>query len=568
MVFNLNDIQSVKFIYPVGWNHLSSSCYKLNYRMDVALTAITRSWNMIVHMRFQYIVVTALFLLLASCTPAHHQELDADYREHDIASLQTLMQRGELNSEKLTRYYLGRIESIDRNGPALNSIIEVNPQAIEIAIALDAERQATGPRGSMHGIPVILKANIDTGDEMETTAGSLALKGHRPSEDAFVVSRLRAAGAVILGKANLSEWANFRSTNSSSGWSSIGGQTKNPYDLLRNPCGSSSGSAVSVAASLTSVAIGTETNGSIVCPASVNGIVGIKPSLGLISRSGIIPIAYSQDTAGPMGRTVRDAAILLNAMVGADSADPLADMFPQTLPDFAKNLSKDALKGKRIGVYRGHNGADNDARVETIVANTIATLKSLGAEVIDPVEIDTEGMGDASGVVLYYEFKTDLNKYLQSSGAPIDSLAEIIAFNESNAEKVMPFFGQERMLRAQSQGPLTDTEYLEALVLSKKISQNAIDNALKNHKLDALIAPTRGPAWMTDNVSGDHSSGISSSSLAAVSGYASITLPAGNVLGLPIGISFIGAEFSDAKLIQLAYAFEQASNARIPPLAD
>ena len=527
---------------------------------------------MTIYKCFQPFMITVLCFLLAACASdserLDHLATDADYREYDIESLQVLMQQDALSSRQLTRYYLDRIESIDKNGPALNAIIEINSQAIEIAAALDAERQATGPRGLMHGIPVILKANIDTGDEMETTAGSLALKGHRPSEDAFVVSRLRAAGAVILGKANLSEWANFRSTNSSSGWSSIGGQTKNPYDQLRNPCGSSSGSAVSVAASLTSVAVGTETNGSIVCPASVNGIVGIKPSLGLISRSGIIPIAHSQDTAGPMGRTVRDAAILLNAMVGADSADPLADRFPETLPDFAENLSKDALKGKRIGVYRGHSGAGNDARVEAIVADTIATLKSLGAEVIDPVEIDTEGMGDASGVVLYYEFKTDLNKYLQSSGAPIDSLADIIAFNESHAETVMPFFAQERMLRAQSQGPLTDTEYLEALVLSKKISQNAINNALKNHKLDALIAPTRGPAWMTDNVSGDHSSGISSSSLAAVSGYASITLPAGNILGLPIGISFIGAEFSDAKLIQLAYALEQASNARTPPLAD
>ena len=527
---------------------------------------------MTVYRCFQFFVMTVLFFLLAACSSGshsiEHQATRVDYREYDIATLQTLMQQGELSATQLTRYYLDRIESIDKNGPALNAIIEINPQAIEIAAALDAERQASGPRGSMHGIPVILKANIDTADEMETTAGSLALKGHRPSADAFVVSRLRAAGAVILGKANLSEWANFRSTHSSSGWSSIGGQTKNPYDLLRNPCGSSSGSAVAVAASLTSVAVGTETNGSVVCPASVNGIVGIKPSLGLISRSGIIPIAHSQDTAGPMGRTVRDAAILLNAMVGADPADPLADKFPNPLPDFAEGLSKDALKGKRIGVYRGHSGAGNDARVEAIVANTIATLKSFGAEVVDPVEIDTEGMGDASGVVLYYEFKTDLNTYLQSSGAPIGSLADIIEFNEKNAEIVMPFFGQERMLRAQSQGPLTDASYLEALAASKQISQNAIDNALKTHKLDALIAPTRGPAWMTDNVSGDHSSGISSSSLAAVSGYASITLPAGNVLGLPIGISFIGAEFSDAKLIQLAYAFEQAANARIPPLAD
>jgi len=503
--------------------------------------------------------------LLFGCTADNDR---ADYWEHDITTLQALMQQGELSSRQLTQYYLDRIDAIDRNGPKLNSIIEINPQAIEIAAALDAERQVSGPRGPMHGIPVVLKANIDTADDMETTAGSMAMTGHRPPADAFVVERLRAAGAVILAKANLSEWANFRSTNSSSGWSSIGGQTKNPYDTMRNPCGSSSGSAVSVAASLTSVAVGTETNGSIVCPSSVNGIVGIKPTLGLVSRSGIIPIAHSQDTAGPMGRTVEDAAILLTAMVGADPADPLADSFPGSVPDYAGNLTKDALKRARIGVYRGHGGAGADARVERIVADTIATLRSLGAEIVDPVEIDTEGMSEAQREVLYYEFRTDLNKYLESSSAPMKRMADIIQFNDSHAETVMPFFGQERMLTAQSKGPLSDPEYLGALATSKRIAQTGINMALGKHNLDALIAPTRGPAWMTDNVSGDHSSGISSSSLAAVSGYASITLPAGDVLGLPIGISFIGAEFSDAVLIQFAYALEQAGYARKPPLAD
>ena len=507
-------------------------------------------------------------VLLFSSALQSQQSNNVNYREYDIESLQALMQAGDLSSVQLVQFYLDRIEAIDRQGPKLNSIIEINPEAIEIAKALDAERQKSGPRGPMHGIPVVLKANIDTDDQMETTAGSLALKGHHPPADAFVVTKLREAGAVILGKANLSEWANFRSNHSSSGWSSIGGQTNNPYGLLRNPCGSSSGSAVSVAASLTSVAVGTETNGSVVCPASVNGIVGIKPSLGLISRSGIIPIAHSQDTAGPMARTVKDAALLLNAMVGADPADPLADSFPGNTPDFAAGLSKDALRGKRIGVYRGHSGAGKDVRVEQIIADTIETLKFLGAEVVDPVEIDTEGMGSASSTVLYYEFKTDLGKYLVGSGAPFKSQADIIEFNEANAATVMPLFGQERMLKAQDKGPLTDVEYLEALAESKRISQNGIDNALKTHKLDALIAPTRSPAWMTDNVNGDHSSGISSSSLAAVSGYASITLPAGNVLGLPVGISFIGGNFSDAKLIQLAYAFEQASQARKPPPID
>ena len=503
--------------------------------------------------------------LLFACTADRDQ---IDYREYDIDTLQSLMQQGELSSRQLTQYYLDRIDAIDRQGPKLNSIIEVNPQALEIAAALDAERQATGSRGPMHGIPVVLKANIDTGDLMQTTAGSLAMKGHRPAADAFMVARLRAAGAVILGKANLSEWANFRSTQSSSGWSSIGGQTRNPYDLLRNPCGSSSGSAVSVAASLTSVAVGTETNGSIVCPASVNGIVGIKPTLGLVSRSGIIPIAHSQDTAGPMARTVKDAAILLTAMIGADAADPLADRYPDLSPDFAANLSTEALNGARIGVFRGHSGAGADARVDQIVADTIATLESLGAEIVDPVEIDTEGMSDAQRVVLHYEFKAGLNKYLQNSGAPVKSMAAIIEFNEAHAERVMPFFGQERMLAAQSKGPLSDVEYLAALAASKRIAQTGINNALDEHKLDALIAPTRGPAWMTDNVSGDHTSGISSSSLAAISGYASITLPAGDVLGLPIGISFIGAEFDDAKLIQFAFALEQAGYVRKPPLAD
>jgi len=503
-----------------------------------------------------------VFSLLLACA---EKDVPADYQEHAISTLQALMQEGELTSRELTRYYLDRIDAIDRNGPELNSIIELNPQAIETATALDRERQASGPRGPLHGIPVVLKANIDTADEMETTAGSLALKGHHPPADAFIVSKLREAGAVILGKTNLSEWANFRSSHSSSGWSSIGGQTKNPYGSGRNPCGSSSGSAVAVAASLASVAIGTETNGSVVCPSSVNGIVGIKPTLGLVSRSGIIPIAHSQDTAGPMARTVQDAAILLTAMVGKDAADSLADSFPHSVPDYASNLSRDALNGARIGVYRGYGGAGNDVRVDQIVADTIATLQSLGAEIVDPVEIDTEGMGAAQVEVLQYEFKADLNAYLENTGAPIGTLADIIDFNEEHADTVMPFFGQERMLAAQSKGPLSDPQYLEALATSKRISQTGIDNALAENDLDALIAPTRGPAWMTDHVNGDHSSGISSSSLAAISGYASITVPAGDVLGLPIGISFIGAEFSDAQLIRFAYAFEQAGYVRQPP---
>ena len=516
---------------------------------------------------FKKLVYTVCGLcLLVLFTGLSHADTPA-FREYDIDSLQKLMQSGDLSSRQLVQYYLDRIEALDRNGPKLNSIIETNPQAIEIAKALDAERHETGPRGPMHGIPVILKANIDTADQMETTAGSLALKGHHPPADAFVVTKLREAGAVILGKANLSEWANFRSTHSSSGWSSIGGQTKNPYDLARNPCGSSSGSAVAVAVSLTSVAVGTETNGSVVCPSSINGIVGIKPTLGLVSRSGIIPIAHSQDTAGPMGRTVKDAAILFAAMIGADPADPLAGKFPDSPPDFIEGLSRDALEGARIGVYRGHSGAGVDARVERIVEETIATLKTLGAEVVDPIEIDTKGMGAAQREVLFYEFKADLNDYLEKSGAAIKNLAGLIEFNEAHSDTVMPIFGQEHFLEAQTKGPMTDEQYLHALADSKRISQGGINNALKTHKLDALIAPTRGPAWLTDHINGDQSSGISSSSLAAISGYASITVPAGQVVGLPIGISCMGGEFSDVKLIQLAYAFEQASQARQPPPA-
>lgn len=507
-------------------------------------------------------LVLCAALLQFACSPERER---AEYLELDIETLQSLMERGELSARELTQYYLDRIEAIDQGGSELNSMIEVNPDAVDIAAALDDERRASGARGPMHGIPVVLKANIDTADRMETTAGSLAMKGHVASRDAFLVDRLRAAGAVILGKANLSEWANYRGANSSSGWSSIGGQTKNPYGTLRNPCGSSSGSAVAVAASLTSVVVGTETNGSIVCPSSVNGIVGIKPTLGLVSRSGIIPIAHSQDTAGPMGRTVRDTAILLTAMVGEDPTDPLADNFPEEVPDFAANLTEDALSGARIGVYHGY-GAGNDVRVDAIFADTIATLRSLGAEIVDPVDIDTEGMSAAARVVLAYEFKADLNAYLESSRAPVGSLKEIIEFNEEHAATVMPFFGQEKMLAAQSRGPLTNEEYVEALAASKRISRTGIDGALEAHNLDALIVPTRSPAWMIDNVSGDHSSGISSSSLAAIPGYASVTLPAGDILGLPIGISFIGEEFSDAKLIRFAHALEQAGYVRKPPV--
>ncbi|MGH8193996.1 MAG: amidase [Woeseiaceae bacterium] len=505
----------------------------------------------------------AAMLLLAACAVVGQR----DFREYDIQALQESMQRGEVTSRQLVQYYRDRIEAIDRDGPVLHSMIELNPDALAIAAALDTERQQAGVRGPLHGIPVVLKGNIDTGDRMATTAGSLALENHRPPDDAFLVEALRRAGAVIIGKANLSEWANFRSTHSSSGWSSIGGQTRNPYDPRRNPCGSSSGSAVAVAANLTVLAVGTETDGSIVCPAGINGIVGIKPTLGLVSRDGIIPIAHSQDTAGPMARTVRDAALLLTAMAVRDPTDPAAADRNDATMDYAADLTVDSLQGKRIGVLRTHSGAGDDPRIETILHDSIEVLRENGAEIVDPVEIDTEGMGDAEYEVLLYEFKADLNRYLASSNAPLKSLEEIIAFNEEHADAVMPFFGQEIMELAQTKGPLTEPEYLEAFATSKRIARDGIDHVMEEHDLDALIATTNGPAWLTDYILSDHFS-VSSSSFAAVSGYASITVPAGFISGLPVGMSFIGQAYSEKTLINIAYAFEQATRIRRPPLSD
>ena len=509
--------------------------------------------------RHGLVFVFAICQLLAACGAEPE-----NFAEATIADLQDRMHRGELTSEQLIAWYLQRIETIDSNGPNLNSIIEVNPDALTTARALDEERQKSGPRGPMHGIPVVLKANIDTADQMHTTAGSLALQHHIPPEDAFLVSQLRDAGAVLLGKANLSEWANFRSSNSSSGWSSIGGQTRNPYDTTRNPCGSSSGSAVSVSANLTVVAVGTETNGSVVCPSGVNGVVGIKPSLGLVSRSGIIPIAHSQDTAGPMARTVRDAAILLGAMTGTDAQDPLSAAMVTAPIDYTANLAADALAGKRIGVIRSYVGATNKPKVKAILDGSIEYLKQQGVEIVDDIALATDGVRDATLTVVYTEFSADLASYFERSDAPFKSLAEIIEFNEANADTVMPIFGQDRMLRAEASGSLEDQDYLDALVASKRISQAAIDDVLKEHDLDALIAPTNGPAWKTDHVNGD-SFHVSSSSYAAVSGYPSVSVPAGFVSGLPVGLSFIGTMNADKALIEIAYAFEQATAIRRPP---
>jgi amidase len=505
----------------------------------------------------------AAWLLIAACTAGHN---DLDLEESTIPELQSLMADGRLTAHELTEYYLVRIERLDRDGPMLNAIIELNDDALAIADALDRERQTQGPRGPLHGIPVVLKANIDTADAMSTTAGSLALEDHHAAEDAYLVARLRKAGAVILGKANLSEWANFRSTRSTSGWSSLGGQTKNPYDPLRNPCGSSSGSAVAVSANLTVVAVGTETSGSIVCPAGINGVVGIKPTLGRVSRRGIVPVAHSQDTAGPMARTVRDAAILLTAMAGADSGDQITVEAPAP-GDYAADLGAATLAGKRIGVWRTYTGAQDQDGVREILDQSVELMRAQGAVIVDPVGIDPARLAAASGaslIVLEYEFKNDLGHYLERSGAAVRSLADVIAFNAAHADRVMPYFGQERMERAEATGTLADGEYLDALATSKGIARELMRTALDTEALDAFVVPTNGAAWVTDPAQGD-AFHVGSASLAAISGFPSITVPAGFIEGLPVGISFIGEEWGEKELIAIAYAFEQASQARTPP---
>jgi amidase len=487
----------------------------------------------------------------------------------DIAQLQSLMEEGELTAEELTHHCLDRIAALDDAGPRLNAIIEINPDALEIATALDGERRQIGPRGPLHGIPVLLKANIDTADRMSTTAGSLALVGHHASGDAFLVARLREAGAVILGKTNLSEWANFRSSRSSSGWSSQGGQTRNPHVLDRSPCGSSSGSAVAVAAGLAPLAVGTETDGSVVCPSGVNGIVGIKPTLGLISRVGIIPIAHSQDTAGPMACSVRDAAILLSAMAVRDPDDPAAGAFPEPRPEYLAALGESSLKGLRVGVMRDYFGAGNHTRVEELFETAIAVFKNLGAEVVDPADLgDREGLDAAEYAVLLYEFKADLAVYLRAHGSPngMGALEDLIAYNNANRTNTMPWFGQEIFIEAAEKGSLTEQAYLEALEKSKRLSRQAIDGALEKDDLDLIIAPTNGPSWLVDLVNGDNfGTSVASSTLPAVSGYPNITLPMGAVHGLPIGLSLFGTAHSEPALLRAAHAFEQAAAPRKVP---
>jgi len=487
--------------------------------------------------------------------------------ELTVSELQDSMKSGEYSSLSLTEKYLKRIEEIDRSGPKLNSVIEINPDAEEIARTLDRERKQKGARGPLHGIPILIKDNIDTADRMMTTAGSLAMVGTKPSLDAFVVQRLREAGAVILGKTNLSEWANFRSAHSTSGWSGRGGQTKNPYALDRNPCGSSSGSGVAAAANLCAAAVGTETDGSVVCPSTANALVGLKPTLGLVGRSGIIPIAHSQDTAGPMARTVTDAAILLGAMSGIDSRDAQTKASRgKTHADYMVFLKEDGFRGARLGIARKHFGFND--HVDKLMNTLLSEIKRLGAVIIDPADIPSSGKFDDSELeVLLYAFKADLNQYLanRGPGAAYHSLKELIEFNEKNSAMEMPFFGQDLFIKAEAKGPLSDKKYLAALRKNHLLSRSqGIDLVLRKFKLDALVAPTGGPAWPTDWINGDHFTG-GYSSASAVAGYPHITVPAGQVFGLPVGISFFGAAWSEPKLLQFAYAFEQAIKARQPP---
>jgi len=490
-----------------------------------------------------------------------------EIEEITIGELQDAMTSGRWTSRAIAERYLGRIDAIDKHGPMLNAIIELNAEALAIADAMDRERKAGHIRGPLHGIPVVIKDNIDTADRMATSAGSLALAENHAARDAFIVSRLREAGAVILGKTNLSEWANFRSTHSTSGWSGRGGLTKNPYVLDRNACGSSSGTGSAIAANLAAVGIGTETDGSVVCPSSASGLVGIKPTLGLISRAGIIPIAHSQDTSGPMARTIRDAAILLGVLTGADERDPVTvSSRTKGHADYTRFLDVDGLKGARIGVARQYFGF-NDA-TDKLMKDAIALIKSLGATIVDPANIATNGKFDATeNDVLQYEFKTGINKYLANAPASVKSrtLADLIKFNEEHRAEEMPFFGQEIFEQSEKRGPLSEKKYLAALAKNHRLSRaEGIDATMKKHELDAIIAPTGGPVWATDLVNGDHFTG-GYSSASAVAGYPHITVPAGMVFGLPVGLSFFAGAWSEPALIKFAYAFEQASKARQKP---
>ena len=490
-----------------------------------------------------------------------------ELEEITISDLQEGMKSGKFTARSLVEKYSARIQEIDKNGPAINSVLELNPDALSIADSLDEERRAKGPRGPMHGVPVFIKDNIDTADRMMTTAGSLALVGSEPPQDSYVAQKLRGAGAVILGKTNLSEWANIRSSHSTSGWSGRGGLTRNPYALDRNPCGSSSGTGAGISANLCAVGIGTETDGSIVCPSSSNGLAGIKPTVGLVSRSGIIPISHSQDGAGPMCRTVRDAAILLGALTGVDQGDAAtAASAGKSFTDYAQFCDPNGLKGARIGVARKYFGFSD--RVDALMELALDAMKKQGATLVDPADIESLGKFDESELLVFlYELKADLNAYLARLGpnAPVRTLKDIIDFNERNHEKEMQYFGQDLFLKAEAKGPLTEKAYLDALERNHQFARTeGIDATMDKYRLDAIVAPTGGPAWLTDLVNGDHSAG-GSSNAAAVAGYPNINVTAGFISGLPVGISFFGRAWSEPTLIRLAFAFEQTTKARRAP---
>ncbi|MEO8139704.1 MAG: amidase, partial [Gemmatimonadota bacterium] len=499
-------------------------------------------------------------------TPPAPPEFELE--EVSLAELRAGMESGRWTAKELVERYLGRIAALDRTGPTLRHILDLNPEAIAVAERLDRERAGGGVRGPLHGIPLVLKDNIDTADRMTTTAGSLALEGSHARRDAFLAERLKAAGAILLAKTSMSEWANFRSTRSSSGWCSRGGQGKNPYALDRTPCGSSSGTGGAVAASYVAAGIGTETDGSITCPAATVGLVGLKPTVGLVSRSGIIPISASQDTAGPIARTVADAAALLSAITGIDSRDPAtAASASHAGQDYTRFLDADGLRGMRLGVTRKvftgyHDGTDR------LFAEALDVMRSLGAVIVDPADLPhAADTGEAEGVVLHYEFKAGLNAYLTALGpdAPVKSLAEVIAFNERERDRVMPFFGQDTMIKAQGMGPLTSPIYRRALATSRRLWRSeGIDAVMTKHRLDALIAPTGNPAWPIDLINGDHFTG-SVTTPAAVAGYPHITVPGGLFCGLPVGISFFGRAWSEPTLLRMAFAYEQATHHRRPP---
>src|SRR3981081_234117 len=491
---------------------------------------------------------------------------DFELDEITIDDLQKAFQSGQYSSHSLTERYLARIAEIDKAGPMVNAVIELNPEALQIADVLDQERKSKGPRGPLHGIPVLIKDNIDTWDRMNTTAGSLALLGSRPPADAFVAAQLRKAGAVIMGKTNLSEWANIRSSHSTSGWSGRGGLTRNPYALDRNPCGSSSGTGAAVSANLCVAGVGTETDGSVVCPASANGLAGLKPTVGLVSRSGIVPISHSQDTAGPMARTVRDVAILLGAMAGAGPQDfATAASKGKIFSDHTISLEPAGLKGARRGVVRKYCGF-NDG-VDQLMDTLIGEMKRVGAEIVDPAEIPTVGKFDESELtVFYYELKADLAAYLARRGSTsVKSLKDVIEFNEHNRDREMPYFGQDIFLKSEQKGPLSSKEYVDALALNQKLSRaEGIDFIIDKFKPDALVAPTAGPAWLTDLINCYHAS-RGSSSAAAVAGYPNINVTGRYLWGLPVGISFFGRAWSEPTLLKIAYSFEQLTKARQKP---